>query len=439
MADGTVINQGSGGDTIATDDIAGTKWQMNKMVFGALNTATLVSLTDGMPIQNETGGNIVVTNAGTFVTQATLQTGANAIGKLAANNGIDIGDVTINGPIGPGVEAGAILVTLATDSTGVISVDDNGAALTVDNAGTFAVQSTLQAGANAIGKLAENSGVDIGDVTINGPVGGGVEAGAILVTIASNSTGVLSIDDNGGTLTVDNNGTFATQATLQAGTAAIGKLTANEGIDIGDVTINGPLGGGVEAGALLVTIASDSTGVISIDDNGAAITVDNAGTFAVQAAGAVAHGAADSGNPLKIGAKAVSAEPAVVDTGDRANLISDLVGKLITLPYTLPETMVADYMTDAAGASVEVIAAGASGVRTFITTIVLDNLHATTNAHVQIKDGATVKMVIPVPANGGAVVNLPVPLRGTAATAWNFHPTAAVTTITCSMAGYQGV
>src|SRR5688572_8943440 len=66
------------------------------------------------------------------------------------------------------------------------------------------------------------------------------------------------------------------------------------------------LGGGVEAGALRVTIASDSTGVVSVDDNGStlsiddgggAITVDgtvsisgtvtvtNAGTFAVQVDG----------------------------------------------------------------------------------------------------------------------------------------------------------
>ena len=42
-------------------------------------------------------------------------------------------------------------------------------------------------------------------------------------------------------------------------------------------------GGGVEAGALRVTVASDSTGVLSVDDNGGALTVDgtvtaNAGT-----------------------------------------------------------------------------------------------------------------------------------------------------------------
>src|SRR4051812_40887835 len=54
-------------------------------------------------------------------------------------------------------------------------------------------------------------------------------------------------------------------------------------------------GGGVEAAAVRVTIASDSTGVVSVDDNGStlsiddgagSITVDNGGTFAVQVDGA---------------------------------------------------------------------------------------------------------------------------------------------------------
>jgi len=47
------------------------------------------------------------------------------------------GSLTIDSPqlpaaLGAGVEAGAILVTVATDSTGVLSVDDGGGSLTVD-------------------------------------------------------------------------------------------------------------------------------------------------------------------------------------------------------------------------------------------------------------------------------------------------------------------
>ena len=73
-------------------------------------------------------------------------------------------------PTGGGAESGALRVTLANDSTGVVSVDDGGGALTVDNGGTFAVQSTLQAGSATVGKLAANSGVDIGDVDVTSTV-----------------------------------------------------------------------------------------------------------------------------------------------------------------------------------------------------------------------------------------------------------------------------
>lgn len=73
--------------------------------------------------------------------------------------------------------------------------------------------------------------------------GGGVEAGALRVTIASDSTGVVSVDDNGGSLTVDGavtvtNSTAANfKAELGASTAAIGKLAANGNIDIGAVEV----------------------------------------------------------------------------------------------------------------------------------------------------------------------------------------------------------
>ena len=87
-------------------------------------------------------------------------------------------------------------------------------------------------------------------------VGGGAEATALRVTIANDSTGVVTVDDGAGALTVD-----------WAGTAP-------------------PIGAGTEAAALRVTLATDSTGVVSVDDNGSALTVDNGGTFVVQEDGA---------------------------------------------------------------------------------------------------------------------------------------------------------
>ena len=105
-----------------------------------------------------------------------------------------------------------------------------------------------------------------GTADANTPVaaGGGVEANALRVTLASDSTGVVSVDDNGGSLTVD------VGTALPAGTNNIG--------DVDVLTVPAPLsttGGGTEATALRVTLASDSTGVVSVDDNAGSLTMDS--------------------------------------------------------------------------------------------------------------------------------------------------------------------
>lgn len=63
-----------------------------------------------------------VTNAGTFATQATLQTGANVIGALTANQSVNVAQVNGVTPLmGNGASGtGAQRVTIANDSTGTI-------------------------------------------------------------------------------------------------------------------------------------------------------------------------------------------------------------------------------------------------------------------------------------------------------------------------------
>ncbi len=103
-------------------------------------------------------------------------------------------------------------------------------------------------------------------------VGGGVEATALRVTIANDSTGVVSVDDGGGSLTIDGTVTANLGATDNG---VLDNIDTNTGY--GTV-----VGGGLEATALRVTIASDSTGVISIDDNGSTISIDDgAGSITV--------------------------------------------------------------------------------------------------------------------------------------------------------------
>lgn len=82
-----------------------------------------------------------------------------------------------------------------------------------------------------------------------------------------------------------NNDVTVTSGTVTANLAA---GTNNIG-DVDVLSVPAPLstaGGGTEATALRVTLASDSTGLVSVDDNGGALTVDNGGTFAVQESGA---------------------------------------------------------------------------------------------------------------------------------------------------------
>lgn len=358
MADNIAITAGAG-TTIKTDDVAGVHYQQVKLVDGTLEATAVIAADIGVK------ANALRVAPASDITDATyigdikfgeaLPAGTAAIGKLAANSGVDIGDVdilsiaagtnligkvgidqvtananevvvksitagdtnignvdivTVPAPLnvtGTGVELGALRVTLASDSTGVLSVDDNGGSLTVDgtvdtelttadldtgagtdtravvglvgsasgggqiipgsgtdgllvNLGTNndisgTVTANLAAGVNNIGDVdvlsiaaGDNNIGNVDVATVPAPLnvtGGGVELGALRVTIANDSTGLLSIDDNAGSLTVDNAALAVT-------------------------------GGGVEATALRVTLASDSTGLVSVDDNAGSLTVDNA-------------------------------------------------------------------------------------------------------------------------------------------------------------------
>jgi hypothetical protein len=92
VADNVELDPGTGGAVVATDDVTSVHYQRVKLVDGVLGNETAIAA-------------------------------------------------------GGGVEAGALRVTLASDGTGVLSVDDNGGSLTVD------VGTALPAGNNNIGDV----------------------------------------------------------------------------------------------------------------------------------------------------------------------------------------------------------------------------------------------------------------------------------------------
>lgn len=156
--------------------------------------------------------------------------------------------------------------------------------------------------------------------------------------------------------------------------------------------------------------------------------------------GNVAHDAADSGAPLKTGAKAVATltTATLVSAADRTDNISDLDGTVLVRPQNPLADIVVGNSSNTDGTSTSLIAAQGSGIKTYLTSVTITNT-SNTSTYVEIKDGTTVCWRFPVPANGGVTHSWPenTPLPGTGNTAWNFDPAAATTTIYCSAVGFK--
>jgi hypothetical protein len=124
----------------------------------------------------------------------------------------------------------------------------------------------------------------------------------------------IHVDASSGNLQVDvltapstavtNAGTFAVQSTLQAGSAAIGKLAANSGVDIGDVDIT--------------SIAAGDNNIGNVD-----IVTLPASTNTIEVVGDVAENANAAGNPVLVGGRYDSSDRTLGNTDVGAIALSD--------------------------------------------------------------------------------------------------------------------
>jgi hypothetical protein len=235
---------------IATDDAgAGGHVQRVKLSLSADGSAAPITAdADGLLVNLGTNNDVTVTGTVT----ATLVAGG------------DVDVLTVPAPLsttGGGTEATALRVTIATDSTGVLSVDDNGGVLTVDGTVTAAAQ----------------PGVDIGDVTVNNAAGAAavnIQDGGNAITVDGTVTvgSITAGDNNIGNVDVV---TMPIVAVTQSGTwDEVGINDSGNAITVDWAGTAPPIGAGVEATALRVTLATDSTGLVSIDDGGGTLTVD---------------------------------------------------------------------------------------------------------------------------------------------------------------------
>lgn len=160
--------------------------------------------------------------------------------------------------------------------------------------------------------------------------------------------------------------------------------------------------------------------------------------------GTVATNVAITANPINLGAQAVSSENAAVTTARQVQLVADLVGKLIVLPYANPENFVSGAITSAmtGTTSTSLIAAPASGLRNYITQITVSNSHASVGTDIIIQDGSGGTTLYTIPAAsvyGGATVTFPVALRQpTTATAIFCANVTTGSNTKVSATGYKG-
>lgn len=167
-------------------------------------------------------------------------------------------------------------------------------------------------------------GIEALDVNIAGSTGLGIydedtahtsgDKGQMVLAVRSDAGGSLvSADGDYTPLSIDANGRLRVDAEVSVSTGS-DKLEDSAHVS-GDV------------GAYVLAVRQDTLSATAADGDYTSFKVDSLGRLwtAAQVSGDVADDAADSGNPMKVGSRAVSgALTAVSATGDRADLLSDL-------------------------------------------------------------------------------------------------------------------
>ena len=350
----------STGGSLEVTPIAGQDGIAGGTGLDAANVPRVSLVTNvGLPAGASNIGDVDILVGGAAATANTGLVGANTIRVTVATDDVVTVDNGTLSVVGTGLEATALRVTVASDSTGVLSVDDNGGTLTVDApVGTpvFVRQSDGVDAAN----VSAAGGLQVDGSGVTQPVSGTVTANAGTGNFANNLEQLNATDLEG---PYDENGGGGFERVLGVSIRTAGAAGASsEGVILRDTNGTG-LTDGMDDGELdvdsnLATLAGTPlAGPVSpaIDNNGAPgnsqpvagfnLVFDGAtwdrqrgnsteGTFV---GGPLAHGAAVPSNPQFIGAYAetdgAALDSAGVAEADITRLKADQEGQLQVRDY----------------------------------------------------------------------------------------------------------
>jgi hypothetical protein len=250
LANNTTLNAGTGGDVIATDDIAGTKYQRVKLMDGTEDSTAVIpgDAANGLDVDvTRVSGTVTiagaVTNAGTFATQDS---------QVLVDNAAFTDGTSKIFPVGLIFDEVAG-TALTENDVAAPRIDSKRATIGVIEDATTRGQRAAVSAANAL---------KVDGSAVTQPVSGTVTANA--------GTGPFPISDNAGSITVDAAAaSFAVNDAQIAGTA----YSVNSGTK--------------DAGTQRVTLATDQvqlTNALKVDGSAVAQPVtDNAGSLTVDA------------------------------------------------------------------------------------------------------------------------------------------------------------
>lgn len=246
-----------------------------------------------------------------------------------------------------------------------------------------------------------------GDLTISGSV-------ANPITLAALPAGTNNIGD------VD----VLSLPALPAGTNNIG--------DVDVLTLPALVAGSALIGKVGVDQTTPgTTNAVSLAQIGATTVVNGgvAGTLAV--GGVTAAAATATGNPVRLGAKAMTAAPTAVTDGQVSNVVTDKIGRLITTTAQCRDLIAVQSTTITASTSETTIVTAAASTFHDLTSLTITNSSATaTLATLKDSTAGTTRAIYSIAANGGITIpfNPPLP-QATVNTNWTITSSASVSSL----------
>lgn len=535
MADNVIADAGAGGATFATDDVGGVHYPISKLAFGALDAANLVTstATNPLPIALSDTDNAVLDTidavldtinaklvTGTVIGDVNLGATDNAVldaiaasvaGTLLVDSELTTADLdtgagtdtrAVVGLVGSASGGGALIPGSATDGLLVNLGANNDVTLASTTiTGTVAVTQSgtwdevgINDSGNSItvdGSVSITGAVDTELTTADLDTGAGTDTRAVVGLVGSASGGgelIPGSATDGLLVNLGANNDVTLASTTITGTVAVTQSGTWDEVGINDSGNNisvdwagtvPPIGAGTEAAALRVTLATDSTGVVSIDDNASSLTVDGtvtanlsatdnavldaievdtttiagavsgtemqvdvitlpnvtlaAGTNTNEVVGDVAHSAAAAGNPVRVCGSAQNmddtAPPNRVDAeSDATTLATDWDGAVFAHPHG-PQIWSYHLNTSSAQTDAQVHAAtGDASLCLYVTDIVFSS-GAATAINLFFEESTTTVLgpyYLEAVAGRGMSIHFQTPKKLTANTALTLTTSAAI-------------